>query len=239
MFGDERLDLLPDAVPHHPHGRFPVLRVRDRLGVAHVPVDVVLMPGIDRMALLVLPVADGHDAVERLAVLVQREHGLGLLRRDVDADFEHRVHGKGVERTGVEPGAFGLEPFRGQMVQERLGHEGAGTVAGADEQDFVLIHESLLVESDAHPVAGGVEPGRATLSVASNLPLPRMSGKESGKRMRINMSRKRHTTLAGTAGAGKKKGGRRSAAVHVRGSAFLTRCFPRIAAQVPSARMNP
>ena len=65
---------------------------------------------------------------------------------DVDADFLHGVDGERMNvASGFGPGAEDIEVITAELPEPSLGHMTSARIAGAQEQDALLVHGSLAL----------------------------------------------------------------------------------------------
>jgi hypothetical protein len=92
----------------------------------------------DRTLLLDGFLADGDDVIIQPAFLVENEHVLGPLSRQVEADLFHGLDDQRVDAGRLKTGAFRHIPIAGQVIEERLCHLASAAVVDANEKDLCL-----------------------------------------------------------------------------------------------------
>ena len=91
-------------------------------------------------------VTNGDDVVVALSGGDNIRHTSGSVAADVDAEFSHRLHDKGIEPAWLNAGALGGEFPAAQTVHESLGHLAASAVVDADKENL-LFHTKAEIQA--------------------------------------------------------------------------------------------
>ena len=87
-------------------------------------------------------IANTDDVIVFGPLAHEREDALGLVPRNVDAEFGYHLHGERAELPGLRAAGLDFEELAAGVFQQRFRHLAAAAVMGADEQDF--FHTMLL-----------------------------------------------------------------------------------------------
>ena len=130
-----------DFVPHLPEDFDSFICVRYGSGIEKILVDV--SPGArENRTGFFGAVADGDYVIEPGADKFAGR--FGTVPGNVDADFGQRLYRLRSDRSGGCPGTEGQVMTGIEVVEQALGHLGAGGIVGTDEQyllfNFVCVH---------------------------------------------------------------------------------------------------